>query len=459
MRPAVVWLATLAAAVVAGFPVGFSRAFRRLSLGGRLSLSAGAAWFSISFWMTLLAAAGIPWNSLWVLVLACGGNALIALLLHGHPAVPLRGESASRLVQRLGLLLVTLAVLLAAAATTAGSVASADLFLFWGPKGQAFGTARTIDSRFLQDPAHEYLHASYPPLVTNLYALATMTAGRFSWVGAAATFALLVAVLALGLPGILQLSTTADRAAVAAAIVVSAVVLLGTEVNIGGNGEMPLLFFETLAMSMLISPAAKAASMQLMAGILLGGAACTKVEGLAYAVAAVTIFLVLRKAEVRTRAALLRLAGPTALALGVWFLWGASRRIFLGYQGYGEPLVLYPSAIGMVLVRVTRELWLVGYGLPFLAAAAMLVVREKPFRPALLPLGTAMALATFLLLVYLHQPTPAEWISWSAARVLSPLVPLLVLAGIAPCWPESAVQNRSLRVAGHGAERERSSND
>ena len=37
--------------------------------------------------------------------------------------------------------------------------------------------ARTIDTAFLTAPFLEYLHVYYPPLVTNLYAFASMAAG------------------------------------------------------------------------------------------------------------------------------------------------------------------------------------------------------------------------------------------------------------------------------------------
>jgi hypothetical protein len=331
----------------------------------------------------------------------------------------------------IGSLLAAAAVAVAVLAIVSGSATSVDLLLFWGPKGQEFGAARGIDVAFLRDPNLDYLHASYPPLVTSLYAQATMAAGRFSWLGATATFPLVLAALAAALPSVLRLSTTPSRASVATAVVVCGIALVGTEADVAGSAEMPLLFFETLAMAILIAPTARAPSLQILAGVLLGGAASTKVEGLPFVISAVALFLLLRKPE-RRWPVLARLAIPTLASLGLWFLLGATSGLFRGYQGYGQPLELHPGALGIVLASVAHSLWLIGYALPFAAAAALLLARERGWRPAWLPLGTAMLLGAFLVFTYLHVADPALWISWSAARIFSPLVPLLALGAIAP---------------------------
>ena len=47
---------------------------------------------------------------------------------------------------------------------------------------------------------------------------------------------------------------------------------------------------------------------------------------------------------------------------------------------------------------------------------------------AWLPLGTAATLALFFVFTYLHEPDPRLWIGWSAARIFSPLIPLVTIA-------------------------------
>ncbi len=55
---------------------------------------------------------------------------------------------------------------------------------------------------------------------------------------------------------------------------------------------------------------------------------------------------------------------------------------------------------------------------------------------AALPLGTAAALAAFLVFTYLHSAgEPAQWIAWSAARVFAPIPVLFALA--AACRPQA----------------------
>ena len=196
--------------------------------------------------------------------------------------------------------------------------------------------ARGVDTGFLSTPALRYLHTFYPPLLTNVYALATIAAGRFSWLAATATFPLLLAFLAVALTGVLRLTADANRASLAAAVTVCGLGLLGNEADVAGNGEMVLLLFEALAMAVMISPTMTSPSMQRLAGCLLGGAACTKVEGLPFAVAAIALFLILSRRRVDLGRALVRLAGPTVLGLGVWFAFGAGRHLFVGYAGYGS---------------------------------------------------------------------------------------------------------------------------
>jgi hypothetical protein len=310
--------------------------------------------------------------------------------------------------------------------------------VFWGPKAEAFARARAIDAAFLADPALEYLHASYPPLLTNVYALATMSAGRLSWLAATATFPTVLAALALGVHGVLRLRTNAARAAVATAVVVAGLGLLGNEADVAGNAEMPLLLFEALAMSLLIVPAASRPSVQRLVGVLLGGAACTKVEGLAFAIAAVALFLGLRRGEPPRWRAALRLSAPAVVGVGLWLAYGIRYRLFFGYRGYGEVEVLHWDRLGTALGAIGASLWRIGYGLPFLSAAALLLVGRRPSVLVWLPVGTAAVLALFFVFTYLHQADATLWIGWSAARIFSPLVPLLAIGSVAAAREEAS---------------------
>ena len=438
MRPGLAWLVSLAALPLVGYPVAFARPFRSLPVGCRLALAGGAGCFILSTVMTLAALLGVRWSPALLVVASFVVSVAVGRTIAREDPIGRPVEEPHGPISIAGALSSAAAVAIVTLSVAAGASTSGDFILFWGPKAQAFAAARTIDASFLKDPFLEYLHASYPPLVPNIFAFASMVAGRFAWGAATATFPLTLAGLAVALPGILRLGASRPAAHAVSAVVVAGLGLIGMETDVAGSAEMPLLFFETLALALLVSPAASRPSVQLLAGLLLGGAAATKVEGLPVALAASFLFVALRRGEGRPGAALVRLLAPTAVAVGLWFAFGVVKDAFRGYRGYGRFLEVHLAASRTVLGGIARALWLIGYGLPFLVPATLLIVRRRPWRPALLPLATALALTGFLVFTYLHVPDPALWIDWSAARVFAPLVPLLSLAVVArdPRRPE-----------------------
>jgi hypothetical protein len=408
------------------------RSYGRFDFLSRAVLSGAAGASLVSFSMTVFALLGVRWQIPTIAATA-------ALLAYGMGRLlPVKKANVAALsaesfgtIETIACGLVLLVVAAALIATVDGAAGSPDLLFFWGTKAQQFAAARTVDAGFLRETFHRYMHVPYPPLVTNLGALATMGAGRFPWRAAILTFPLLLAALALGLPGILRGSIGRPVAAAVSALVISAMAYLGMEADIAGNGDMPLLFFETLGMALILSPAASDPAGQLLAGVLFAGAASAKVEGLPFVVAAATLFLLLRRGASRGdigRSAL-RLLGPTALALAAWFAFGATRRVFYGYSEYGPLLDFDPRQIAAVLRATLKALISAGHGLPWLVPLICLLVAGRWTRMAAIPLGVAVALTGFLFLSYLHRvENLALWISWSASRVFSPAAMLFALA-------------------------------
>jgi hypothetical protein len=423
------WLAVFLLLPVAGWPLLSHPGFARFSTPARIVLAGGVAALLLSFAMTACALFGLAWREIPLLVAAALLAGAIRGLLPGDAAhQPKRERAAAPTVA--AALLSFLAVLAALAATVSAAATSPDLLFFWGAKAQEFASARTVDAAFLGSPLVGYMHPYYPPLVTNLYAFATMTAGRFSWTAATLTFPLLLAALAVGLPGVLGSTFRRAAAAATSALAVAAVAYLGIEAEIGGNGEMPLLLFETLAVAVLLSPEAGSAPAQVLAGLLLAGAATAKVEGLPFAAAAAALFLLARPDAARPFwKSAARLVVPTVVALGAWFAFGASRSLFHGYTEYGKLVTLYPDHWRSVFRAMLTTLAGTGHGLPYLVPLLCLLFSGRLRRPSLLPLGTAAALLAFLIFTYFHREgDPSLWISWSAARVLSPVAVLLALA-------------------------------
>ena len=443
MTSGALWLASLLLLPAAGAPLLAHPSYRRFSFATRAVLAGGAGAALVSFAMTVFTLAGMPWS----VAMLTAAAALLAWLLRflldrpgsdGARASgpPGRGELAATV-------LAAVAVLAALAATCAGAATSVDLFFFWGPKAQQFASARGVDVEFLREASHHYMHPYYPPLVANLFAFASMTAGRFAWTSATLTFPLLLGALAIGLPGALRGIGAGRNAAAASSLAVAALASLGILADIGGNGDMPLLFFEALAMALLLRPDSAGKSGELLAGLLFAGAATAKVEGLPFALAAAALFLAFR-AGPRLGAGL-RLLAPTAIALSAWFAFGLTRRLFSEYSEYGRLFEVHPEHARGIAAAILRTIFSIGHGLPYLVPLLCLLAAGRPGRRALIPLGAAAALAVFIVFAYFHlAETPSQWIEWSAPRVLAPLPVLFALACARPSdpAPESVTDER-----------------
>ena len=426
------WLGSLLLVGLAGIPLAFHPAFARFPFSTRIVLAAASGAALVSFVMTAAVLLAIPWSVPWLVAAAAALGAALRLLLRApaRVGVPPARESSGRLLLLSAGVLSAAAVAAALAATVAGAATSPDLLFFWGPKAQQFAFARSFDASFMRDELHHHMHAYYPPLVTNLGAFASMTAGRMSWTGATLTFPLLLGALAIGLPGMLSDGPGRARAAAIAALTISAIAYLGIEADIAGNGEMPLLLFETLAIALLLSDSASDGPTQLLAGIFLAGAASAKVEGLPFAISAAGLFFAARPSAARpfgpTAA---RLLFPMVAMLAAWFAFGATRRIFFGYSGYGRFLDLYPDHLRAVLSAVSRSLWTTGHTLPWLVPLVCVLLALPLSRRWILPVGIAAVLTAFFLFTYLHRAEdPSLWISWSASRIFSPVAMLLAVA-------------------------------
>jgi hypothetical protein len=432
MRAGHLWLASFLLLPVVGAPLLKARAFRGFGLPARAVLSAGVGAVLLSWTMTMFALVRLRWGPLLVFVAAGLAFALRIILRRDEEALlPGEGrEGAGRATAFIAHALTVLSLLATLAATIAARSTSPDLLLFWGPKAQQFAAARTIDAEFLSAPYMEYLHVYYPPLVTNVYAFGAMIAGRFPWGAATLTFPLLLAATAIGLTGILRTQATPPRTAATAALATSAIALIGIHASVAGNAEPFLLFFEILGLTVLVTPIARSTAGKLLAGLLFAGAAASKVEGLVFVLAAGVLFALIERGAARPFwRTLLLLFVPTAVALGTWLAFGASRRLFSGYQGYGSVLEPRFGSLATILSDVGVALWKVGYALPWLVPLVVLLLVPGKNHRVLLPVLAALAIAGFLLFTYLTTESIVRLlIAWSAARVLAPVSALLALA-------------------------------
>jgi hypothetical protein len=438
MRAGPIWLLAFALLPLAGAPLAFHPAYRRYGLFCKTALAAGIGAVVLSLVMTLAAIVPVAWGIGWLLGFSMAVSGLLRLAIGREAEEPLPAQTGSRTAVLLAGGFSAVAVAAALLATFAGAVSSTDLFHFWGPKAEAFAAARTIDAAFLRAPWHEYLHPDYPPLVTNLFAFATIAAGRFPWRTATHTFPLVLTGLAVALPGILAADRPRGAAHSVSALAVATAGLLGIGYQVAGNGDMVLLFFEICAMALLTGPNASRGSRLLLAGLFLAGAVSAKVEGLAFAFAVVALFFVLAPRERTLRAAVL-LLGPTAASLGAWLAFGWTRQLFHFYVGYGPFADLYMASLPHILSAVARELGRVAWGAAFLVPIAVLLLSWRRSRRVWLPVGTAATLSAFFLFTYLHDRWMVEaWIGWSAGRIFTPAAVLLTLAPLSSSDPGEA---------------------
>jgi hypothetical protein len=430
------WLSSFACLPLGGWPLLSHASYGGLSLPARIGLAFAAGAVLISGWMTALALIGLSWQPA-VLVALAGATAFLLRLGLSSERAAIRtpsDETPASLLERSTLLLSGLSILTALAASASSAATSPDLLNFWGPKAQAFAAAGTIDASFLRNPSLVYMHPSYPPLVTNILAFATQIARRFAWGAATLTLPLLLTMLALALPGVLRLASPRRLAWGSTALIVAALGYFGHALSIAGNADPWLWIFEALVTAILIGPAARSRAGQLLAGLLLAGAVTSKVEGLLFALAAVTLFLVLRRREVRIGSAAAFLVIPSVASLGSWFLFEATRHVFYGYEQYGRFLDVHRDRLSLVLSGIGHALWSAGWALPYLLPLAALLLAPARHRLLWLPVGVTLALCVFSVFTYLHgDPDPSGWIIWSAGRIFSPIPVFLAIAAV--CRP------------------------
>ncbi len=184
-------------------------------------------------------------------------------------------------------------------------------------------------------------------------------------------------------------------------------------------------------MALLVGDAATTASGQLLAGLLLAGAICAKVEGLPFVLAAVALFLALRRKRHpdrpgrrpahSSRAPSASAPGSPSAPRGASSTATSSTAASSTSTGKGSARSS-PTSGDSSGAPAGR--------LPWLLPLAALLLAPRKTRLALLPIAVAALLAVFFVFTYLHLPDASLWIEWSAGRVFSPLLALLAIAAL-----------------------------
>lgn len=435
-----IFLASGLAAPLVGSPFVRVAAGSIASRAGRFAFACGAGAVALTLSMLALSAAGIPWTPL--RILAAGGLPGL-LVLAARPA----GRSgpdrpAAGALPGLAAAAAALLVFLYAAGTARAT--SMDYLYFWGTKGQDFAAARGIDVAFLAEPDHAPLHPDYPPLLPCLYALGAVAAGRFAWGAGMLSAPIFLALAAAAFWGTARRRLDDREAALWCALLAALLGFASIAAAVGGNAEPPLLFFETVALGILVFGERSAAA-DFAASIALAGGVLSKFEGAFFAVAVAGVFGLLRRGGIRDRfAGAARLIVFPALALAAWIAFCVRHGLLDDYRITTRGPLTFVH-LSTVITSVARN---VSYGagyLPWIVLLAALAaggLRKESIPPALV----AGAISLVNVAYYLHgRDDPTDWIGWSASRTfLTPMLCLLFAAAAArstetPDSPRSAI--------------------
>jgi hypothetical protein len=430
------FLAAFLALPLMGSSLLWSRRFDWIPSLARLSVSGAAGAVLLCGEMLALTLLGRRWSLPILLVLPL---TLIAAALYFRNRTvaytsqgPDRGPLNVAPIFFLGLSAIGLGAVTFAAMTA--RVTSSDLLLFWAAKGEHFAIAGGIDAAFLGSPDHRLLHPDYPPLWPSLYAFATLVAGRFAWGAALATLPLFLLLAVAAIWPLARRRVGTPEASAFAALYVCLFGFLLAKTLTAGNADPALLYFETLALSLLMFARHERGSF-LLTGIALAGATMLKVEGTAFSLATiVSCLLLIRPLPMRR---ISQLAAPPTAAFMAWLFFCKSRGL-LDTLRLHKPVALSLERVALVAREVLSE---ASFGCVYLpwALVAFLILSRSTIRTSGFAILTATLVAAFDVAVYFTTTDdPTLWIGWSAQRTL--LTPLLALfvAGIAPLSQQPA---------------------
>jgi hypothetical protein len=410
----VVWV--LGVVLVTGFGLVTWRIplMQRLDVGARLAIAFASGCVVVAVVMFAFTLTHVPFTRA-TLLIALVVILAVALWRTGTLACPsARGDRQECLSSTLILLLTAYGLL--TARETCG-----DLIYFWGPKGQRFYLAETIDVAFLAFPHVKLMHPDYPPLLPLVYAFASSVAHGFSWWGALAAMLLLLLATALAFRGLAREALGDERAAAYATLLAAVLAYGYARSMVAGAAEPMLLLFETIAVAALTFRD----DGEVIAAIALAGAAWTKIEGAAFVVIVVVAYLLTRRRVARAVA----MALPSVILVGAWLLFAMKHKFIDQYARAGEPLHL--ESFGTIAKVMSVQASYGAFYLPWLAGAVPFVFARN-WRRAALPLLVFAGVVASAVYFYLHGVAPVWWIRASADRVLlSALMALLVAAAAA----------------------------
>lgn len=423
-------IAVIGGSVVLGLPLARlldRSASRTLLLASAYLLGIASAAGSLA----LLSLARIPWSIGTMIVPPAILAALSWIKLRGSVALPsdpalrialpARGRALAGAIDAITVLALAGYALMATIAPSP----EWDFSGIWGVKGRMFFVARGIDWHFLHDPFAHYTHPDYPilvPLVFDVFAIV-----RGSWddqylgilyVAFAAATLLIVRdslTVETGSPVLSSLVTLGFTGAVCSPYI--------------GIGEGPLIAYGTGAFLLIRRALRSGGPGSFRTGaVMLGLAAVTKNEGLAWMIAIALGLLMQRRGGFRLVA---RLWPAAAIAL----CWLAARWVHSFptdlasegalMRGWHNLRQLDVFLNALLATPVGKPLFWLGVVVAFALTARHALGSES------FALGALAAQYAFVVAAYLATPYDIVWhIRFSAERVMTPLIPSLAYVAV-----------------------------
>jgi hypothetical protein len=409
----IVFLASLAALPILGLALSPWLEPLPSSGSARLAVFTASGAVLLSAEMLLCEVAGVRWS--------------IPLLLAPVVLIPfVRPKSARPRLSvpreawpALAVVILELAIVAFLAATARAT--SNDYIYFWGTKGELFAMARGIDQQILR-----YVHSDYPPLLSFLYAWGALVARGFSWMAGPVYLPIFLGLGTCAVWGFARDAMAPRRAAQLTAIYVG---LLGygmTFNDVGGGGEAPLLFFETLALAALMLGRGADA----VAGVALAAAIWTKSEGSAMAFLLLATFGFLRWREGRAGRFLRDAALLPIAAQAAWYFFCRMHGLLRWFSPQTVSTVR-PSLLPGVLREMLANAGFGAFYLPWIVVA-ILIAGGRVTRVGIAAAAAAAGFILFLSFIYMHgERVPVWMIRWSVSRaILAPLLCFFFFAAV-----------------------------
>jgi hypothetical protein len=300
-----------------------------------------------------------------------------------------------------------------------------DEYAMWAMRGRALARMGRLDPRVFADEM--YAHPDYPLLVPSLVSWAHGFGGDRRAAHLHVTL-LAVALLLVVAWGVTRLAGRfAAAVAVVAAVVPTGVAVYAVRVM---ADVANVAYCVALALLLLLWLRDRAPWQWRLAAVMAAGAACTKNEGLAFALATCVVAAAVAPGGLRRKAVPLAVAGFAAATAAPWLVWtrlhGVGNRVV--NAGALDRDTDLADRLPVIAEGIAAAWPLPVWWLPLLAVAAAFAVAAGGGRAAAFLGGTAAAAVLVLSAIYVVTPSGdlGAHIAVSAHRVL--LFPAVLVA-------------------------------